>query len=70
MFSSYTSAKQIDKAIKVGVDSSFIRIPATYDTAVQTDGCTELLPLTSWRSPCDINGQDGKIGNKNFARYW
>ncbi len=71
MFSSYTTWKKIDKAIKVSIDSSFIRNPTLYNSAMKTNSCTEIFSDTgNWRSACDTNGQDGKIGDENFTSAW
>ncbi len=70
MLSDYTNGKQIDHALKIPVDSSFIRTPWNYNSAVLINKCTEIYPLTAWMSACDSDGQDGKVGSRNFTRYW
>jgi len=70
MLSTYTTSKEVVEAIKVDVDRSFIKDPSNYASDQLTSNCEEVYPLTSWRSACDIDGEDGKIGTRNFARYW
>lgn len=71
MLTSYSSEKSIEYAMKLNVDKNFIKTLADYNSNQDTSNCKELFPIsTSWRSPCDADGVDGKIWDRNFAAKW
>lgn len=70
MLTTYSVGKDIELALKVDVDRSFIRDVSNYATVNFTSNCAEIFPTTSWRSACDGDWEDGKSWNRNFTRYW
>lgn len=71
MLTTYSSEKNIDRAIKVTVDKSYVTNPINHSYKRLSSDCAEIYPLwASWRSACDGDGEDGKEWTRNFARSW
>ncbi len=71
MWSTYTTGKNIDYALKVGIDKNFIKQESGYTGVSSWDSCTEIYPTnSSWMSACDVWPQDGKDWNRDFTNFW
>jgi len=66
----YTSWKTIDLAAKIGVIRNYIKDDTLYSSHSIAQGCEEVYPVTSWKSPCDPIWEDGKTTDFNALRYW
>lgn len=70
LLTTYSTEKNITRAIKVDIDKSFIKDPSNYTSDQLTNRCIEILPISPWRSACDSDWEDGKSWSRNFTRYW
>jgi len=70
MISSYSSWKNISYAAKTSVDRSYYKNTANYKTFSRWVWCTEVFPVTSWRSPCDATWVDGKATEHSALVFW
>lgn len=71
MLTTYSTEKNIDRAVKVIIDKNYLSNEVNYQYIRWASSCEEVFPInTSWRSACDTDGVDGKVWGRNFVQTW